>query len=353
LAVKPRFLGLLILLLFLGRISTAQSAADAPAAQNQGTSDSTRHFEGFPIVTGGIALNASFEPHENNMNPVVAPIFLIPLGRRVLIESEVEVESDLTYSHGEYRPVTLTKSVEYAQLDFFASKYLTIVAGRYATPFNIYKERFDARWIRNLSAAPLIFPLGDSSSNGGQLRGAIPLSSSAQFSYAAYFSAQTTNVSASSARQSGLRTALFFPGARIEAGFSFNRLLGENRFNRFGTDFTWNVRGLPLDIRSEALFSKVVGNGYWIEGAYRFSGSRFPRWLRRSQAVIRGEQYFHPSEAVPADFEAPEVDTTRLFGGWNYWITDSVRAQVAYGRQFATDNNHNIWTVGISYRFVK
>jgi hypothetical protein len=160
-------------------------------------------------------------------------------------------------------------------------------------------------------------------------------------------------VSASSARQSGLRTALFFPGARIEAGFSFNRLLGENRFNRFGTDFTWNVRGLPLDIRSEALFSKVVGNGYWIEGAYRFSGSRFPRWLRRSQAVIRGEQYFHPSEAVPADFEAPEVDTTRLFGGWNYWITDSVRAQVAYGRQFATENNHNIWTVGISYRFVK
>jgi hypothetical protein len=82
---------------------------------------------------------------------VVAPIFLIPLGRRLLIESEVEVESDLTYSHGEYRPVTLTKSVEYAQLDFFASKYLTIVAGRYATPFNIYKERFDARWIRNLS----------------------------------------------------------------------------------------------------------------------------------------------------------------------------------------------------------
>ncbi len=113
------------------------------------------------------------------------------------------------------------------------------------------------------------------------------------------------------------------------------------------------MRGLPLDIRSEALFSKVVGNGYWIEGAYRFSGSRFPRWLRRSQAVVRGEQYFHPSEGVPADFEAPEVDTTRLFGGWNYWITDSVRAQVAYGRQFATENNHNIWTVGISYRFVK
>src|SRR6267143_4480120 len=110
LAVKPRILVVLILLLFLGRISTAQSAADASAAQNQGTSDSTRHFEGVPIITGGIALNASFEPHENNMNAVVAPIFLVPLGRRVLIESEVEVESDITYSHREYLPVTLTKS---------------------------------------------------------------------------------------------------------------------------------------------------------------------------------------------------------------------------------------------------
>lgn len=351
--MKPRILGVFIAMLFVATSSAAQSAADASVAPNQTISDSTRHFEGFPIITGGIALNATFEPHENNMNPVVAPIFLVPLGHRALIESEVEIESDITYSHGGYEPVLLTKSVEYAQLDFFASKYLTIVAGRYATPFNIYKERFDARWIRNLSEEPLIFPLADSSGNGGQLRGAIPFGSSAQFSYAAYFSAKTTNVSAGSDRQSGLRTALFFPRARVETGFSFNRFLGEERFNRFGTDFSWNLRHLPLDIRSEALFSNAVGNGYWIEGAYRFSSSRLPSWLRRSQAVFRGEQYFPPSDGVLGDFEAPEVDTVRLLGGWNYWITDSVRCQVAFGHQFATDNDHHIWTVGISYRFVK
>lgn len=211
--VKPRILAVFILILFVATSSPAQSAADAAAAPNQAISDSTRHFEGFPIITGGIALNAAFEPHENNMNPVVAPIFLIPLGHRALIESEVEIESDITYSHGGYEPVLLTKSLEYAQLDFFASKYLTIVAGRFAIPLNIYKERFDARWIRNLSEEPLIFPLADSSGNGGQLRGAIPLGSSAQFGYAAYFSAKTTNVSAGSDRQSGLRTALFFPAS--------------------------------------------------------------------------------------------------------------------------------------------
>src|SRR5260370_39033867 len=40
LAVKPRFLGFLILLLFLVRISTAQSSAVSPVPPNQGTSDS-------------------------------------------------------------------------------------------------------------------------------------------------------------------------------------------------------------------------------------------------------------------------------------------------------------------------
>jgi hypothetical protein len=96
-----------------------------------------------------------------------------------------------------------------------------------------------------------------------------------------------------------------------------------------------------------------VGKGYWVEGAYRFTNSRFPRWLRRSQAVVRGEQYFHPNGDVPEEFEAPESDATRMFGGWNYWISDSVRAQFAYGRQFAAGDDHNLWTVGISYRFVK
>jgi hypothetical protein len=347
-----RCMGVLLLVLSLVGLLGAQSIDDHPVALNTAASGSGRAFEGV-VVSGGIALNATFEPHENNMNPVVAPIFLIPIGRRALIESEFEAESDITYSHGGYEPVGFEKSLEYAQLDFFASKYLTIVAGRYAVPFNIYKERYDARWIRNLSEEPLIFGFGDSSGNGGELRGAIPFRSSVQLSYAGYFSAQTANVSAGSDRQGGFRGALFFPGARVETGFSFNRLLGSNRFNKFGADFAWNLRRLPLDIRSEALFSDVVGKGYWIEGAYRFAGAEFPRWLRRSQAVVRGEQYFLPTRGVPEDFEAPEADTTRVLAGWNYWITDSVRAQVAYGRQFATDDNHNIWTVGISYRFVK
>ena len=145
--------------------------SNGSTAPNQPINETGGHFDGVPIITGGMALNATFEPHSNNMNPVFAPIFLVPLGHRALIESEFEGESDITYSHGGYEPVGFEKNLEYAQLDFFASKYLTIIAGRYAIPFNIYKERFDARWIRNLAAEPMIFGFGDSSGNGGQLRG--------------------------------------------------------------------------------------------------------------------------------------------------------------------------------------
>ncbi len=340
-----------ILLLSLNLPGLAQ--ADGSSAPAQPINETGGHFDGLPIITGGVALNATFEPHSNTMNPVVAPIFLIPIGHRALIESEFEGESDIVYSHGGYEPVTFDKKVEYAQLDFFANNYLTIVAGRFAVPFNIYKERFDARWIRNLAEEPLIFAFGDTSGNGGELRGAIPLGSTAQLSYAGYFSALTHNISAGSDRQAGFRSGVFFPGPGFEAGFSFNHLLGSDRLNRFGADFTWNVRQLPLDIRGEALISNVVGNGYWVESAYRFSSSRFPRFLRRSQAVVRGEQYLHPAGDVPELFEAPESDATRVLGGWNYWISGAVRTQVAFGRQFGSSDDHNVWTLGISYRFVK
>ena len=332
-------------------LAQGQSGGSGPA--NQTSPNLEKGVPPIPIITGGIALNTSFDPHETVIGPVVAPIILVPLGRHALIESEFEAKSEVVHTGGSFEPVTLEKGVEYAQLDLFLGKYLTLVAGRYATPFAIYKERLDARWIRNLPAEPLIFGVGDNSSNGGMLRGALPLSSGAQLTYSGYFSALANNQFAGSERQTGLRTGLFFPGPRLEAAFSFNRRLGAERFNNYGVDFTWNARSVPLDIRSEALISEAAGYGYWVEAAYRLSSSRFSKWLRRSQAVVRGEQYFGPRVTMDTGLEMPEGDANRIFTGWNYWLTDSVRAGVAYGRQFGAEDNHNIWTLGISYRFVR
>jgi hypothetical protein len=124
-------------------------------------------------------------------------------------------------------------------------------------------------------------------------------------------------------------------------------------YDTFGGDFTWNVRRIPLDIRSEALVSAAAGDGYWVEAAYRLSSPRYSKWLRRSQAVLRGEQYFMPRMPIDTGLEMPESDAGRIFAGWNYWITDSVRAGVAFGRQFGSSDDHNICTLGISYRFVR
>ncbi len=343
---------LFLILLVASRLTLAQNP-DPTGTGNQVPSNLEKSVPPIPIITGGIALNSSFDTKEAALLPVVAPIILLPLGRHALIESEFEAESEVVHTEGSWQPVTLEKGVEYAQLDVFLGKYLTLVAGRYATPFNFYKERLDARWIRNLPAEPLIFGVEDNSSNGGMLRGAVPLTSTTQLTYSGYFSALTNNLYAGSDRQTGVRTGLFFPKPRFEAAFSFSRRLGDVRFNSYGADVTWNVRRIPLDIRSEALISEAAGDGYWVEAAYRLSNPRFSKWLRRSQAVLRGEQYFSPRVALDTGLEMPEGDANRIFTGWNYWITDSVRAGVAYGRQFGSSDNHGIWTLGISYRFVR
>ena len=229
---------------------------------------------------------------------------------------------------------------------------MTVVAGRFAEPFGIFKERMDARWIRDLQADPLILPFSDISGNGGQLRGGVPLSSKVNLNYAAYYSAAVNDNIAGSERQAGFRTSLFLPGPRLEVGFSFNHRLQDIHATGYGTDLTWNLRRMPLDVRAEALISPDAGHGYWAEGAYRLTSGRFPRWLRRAQAVTRVEQYFTPSRPLQ-DTELPTVNTTRVWGGGNYYLHDAVRLSLAYGRQFAMEGNHNLFDIGINFRFLK
>ena len=60
-----------------------------------------------PVITGGIALNSSFDKNESALLPVVAPIILVPLGKHALIESEFEAESEVVHTQGGWEPVTL------------------------------------------------------------------------------------------------------------------------------------------------------------------------------------------------------------------------------------------------------
>lgn len=342
-----------IIVALASQLGFTQTDTTTPTPNMPGGEELLRMEKPIPVVSGDLSFNTQFEPGQQTMLPVIAPVFLVPIAKRGLIQAEFELEAETVHnSPGGFDPVPVSKSLEYAEFDYFVNRYLTLVGGRFAETFNIYKERLDARWIRNLQEPPLLFSFSDQSGNGGEVRGRVPLSSQLDLNYTAYYSAESSGEIAGSQRMMGLRTSVFLPSPRLEIGFSYNHQLQDLHTTGFGTDITWTMRKIPLDVRAESLISPGAGNGYWVEGAYRLTNSRFPRWLRRSQAVLRQEQYFAPSTPLE-DTELPTVDTTRVFGGWNFYFSNALRISAAYGRQFADGGNHNLWDIGINFRMLK
>ena len=123
--------------------------------------------------------------------------------------------------------------------------------------------------------------------------------------------------------------------------------------NTYGADVTWQSNRMPLDVRGEYARNRVSGSGYWLEGAYRMRKMRFLKpFMQKSQAEVRFEQFFAPSDmSSSSDMGLPNSNAKRFFGGWSYWIRPDVRANFAYGREIIAEGNHNVWTVGLTYRF--
>jgi hypothetical protein len=306
-----------------------------------------------PILSAGTAFVANFEGGDPHLEPLIAPVLLVPFGDRWLFESRATFEADFSQLPGmsDFRG-KVEKEVDYAQLDFIANRFLTISAGRYLTPFGIYNERLYPVWIRDLQSDPLILPIAVGPSNAGtgvMTRGGFAIHPKINLNYAAYFSTLITTPTMDSSRFAGGRVGIFLPDQRLEVGGSFQHLLQDERSNSFGFHFAWQPPPIPLDLRAEYARSKQ-GSGYWIESAYRLS--QVPVWheiLRKTQVVARMQQYFTgdlPSDALPP------VNTQVFEFGVNYYFRDDFRAVSSYGRQFSSQGNENVWTIGFTYRFV-
>jgi hypothetical protein len=306
-----------------------------------------------PILSAGTAFVTNFEGGTPHLDPLIAPVVLVPIGDRWLIESRATFEADFSQPSGssDFRG-KVKKEVDYAQLDFIANRFLTISAGRYLTPFGIYNERLYPVWIRDLQSDPLILAIGLGPSNAGtgvMTRGGFAIHPKVNLNYAAYFSTLITTSPMDSSRFAGGRVGLFLPGPRIEVGGSFQHLLQDERSNSFGFHFAWQPPRVPLDLRAEYARSKQ-GSGYWIESAYRLS--QIPVWhdvLRKTQVVARVQQYFTGELQSDA---LPPVNTQVVEFGLNYYFRDDFRAVSSYGRQFSSQGNENVWTIGLTYRFV-
>jgi hypothetical protein len=349
---------LLTALIGLSMVAIGRADDTNKPEENAGSSGSEATVRPLPALTGGMAFDAAFSPGTQTYSPMVNPIVLVPFGNRLLFETEFNFSSDFTRDHGVWNPRQLNREIEYIQLDYLLHPNLTLVVGRILTPFGIYIERYHPEWIRDLQVAPIIFGISHNKTMGTELRGAVHLTSKVDLTYTGFYSFNSTVKYLDGDRSAGGRASLFLPRKGVEVGFSYNRRLGENRFNLYAVDGTWNLKAIPLDVRSEVFKTGMLGDGYWIEGAYslKHSGNAF---LRKSQVVLRGEQYFAANQAnmdamagmMMGDNFLPDRNTSRGFAGWNYYMSDAVKFSLAFGRSFAHDQNQNIYSVGVTYRF--
>jgi hypothetical protein len=307
-----------------------------------------------PILTGSTGYFTRVTGGQFQDAPSVSPVLLLPVGDKWLLEAKGNYS--ITYAKGDegYYESTSAYNLIYGQVDYLANRYVTIVGGRFTTPFGVYGERLAPNWIKALQLTPLINSVPSGSSLGGMLRGGFPAGSQkVEFNYAAYFSAANTNHLLATDRSSGGRIGFFFPERRLEIGASFQQVLQLDRPHSADLYFVWQPYVVPLTVRSEYVRqSGTKGSGYWIEPVYRLS--QVP-YLRRVELAGRAQQFFADSKLTATQIKklgALGRDTNQADFGLNYYVRYDLRASASYGRQFVLNRDSNLWVVGLTYRFL-
>lgn len=322
-------------------------------AQNDSDADVDLSLKPVPVLTGSTAYFTRVTGGQVQDAPSVSPLLLVPVGDRWLLEAKGAYSDTFAKNaQGDYAGTT-SYGMAYAQIDYI-TKYATFTGGRFIAPFNVYGERLAPNWIRALQPSPLSVPITSGAALGGMVRGGLPFGTDKlHFNYAAYFSTNNTNHIVATDRSTGGRIGFFLPGPRLEFGASFQQVLQLDRPHAAGVHFIWQPNTVPLTVRSEYTRSSGTrGSGYWIESAYRLS--QIPH-LGGAELVGRGQQFFAAANlapAVAAKLGALGRDTNQGDFGLNYYFRSDVRASASYGRQFALGKNANLWTIGMTYRFV-
>lgn len=337
LIARPRRIHLVLLVLTMLPAATRASAQDTP------------------LISGGVGFFTSTNAGRTTYLPIVEPLIAAPLGQHILVESRAAMLEIVSpkggdqsgYDHSHFIALT------YLQGDVIASRHFTFVAGDYLIPFNTYNDRLSPIWISNFQDGPLIANLNFSSSGsglGGMVRGNAIARSKYSIDYNYYFSARSANSQFSASRGSGGRASVYFPNQRLEAGFSYDRLLQGAHENFSGVHVWWEPMDAALRLRSEYGRGQHA-QGYWVEADFRsraFGG--LDSAIGRIEPVFRMQQTFRLN--TTASDGLPAVNTQRADFGLDYNLPHNTRILSSYARQFSASGNHNVWETGIVYRFL-
>jgi hypothetical protein len=306
-----------------------------------------------PLLSGGVGFFTNTDAGNTSYQTVAVPVLEAPVGPHLLVESRGNIlESFSPKGDGQGYNHSAFLGLSYLQADYIATPHLTLVGGYFLTPFGTYNERLVPIWISNLQDAPLIFSLGTmtGAGTGGMLRGNAYQTDKVSISYAAYFSAGSTNKEFVSSRSTGGEVYAYFPKQRLEVGASYGRMLEGDNSNVFGTHVWWEPKGIPLKIRSEYAHG-AHSQGYWIESDYRLSQFRGDdSWIGRLEPVFRLQQTFRNSPSSTDGL--PQANTQRTDFGLDYHLPHEVRIDTSYARQFSSTGNFNVWETGVVYRFL-
>jgi hypothetical protein len=308
-----------------------------------------------PLISGGVGFITDTNGGNTTYLPVISPLIAAPLGKHFLLESRATIaESFARRGNGKsgYDHSFFT-GLSFAQLDYLASKHITVAGGEFLTPFATYNERLTPIWISNFASAPLTFSLGTmgtGSGLGGTVRGSVMSNGKMSVDYAAYFSAASTNSQIQSQRSTGGKAEVYFPHERLELGTSYGRRLQNTHENFVGAHVWWEPAEIPLKLRSEYAHGEH-SQGYWVETDFRFARSTATDTpLTRLEPLFRWQQTFRNSRD-PSD-GLPPADTQRSDFGLTYHFPHEVRINASYSRQFSSTGNRNVWETGIVYRFL-
>ena len=305
-----------------------------------------------PLLSGTAAFVTNFDGGHADVQPVFAPVLLVPIRENWLIEGRGEFEGDFERKEDGGFGGPVGSELQYLQLDYIANKYITFSAGRYLTPFGIYNERLYPLFIRNFQQEPFTLGLTGESSDGAMLRGGFQTTNGVDLTYATYFSTLSTINKLDSDRAAGGRVSFYFPKRRFEIGASWKHLLQEERMNSYGAHLAWQPYSVPFDLRAEYAYD-IKGKAYWIESAYKLSSIPVAQSVTRHTQLVARLQQFLVGKDIDEneEYELPDVRTTQVEAGLNYYFRDDIRLQASYGRAFSIDGNRNIWTIGATYRF--